>query len=63
MSFPQKEAVLELFYTLEENRNILVYGHAAKDQVISSFNAFRKLKSFLLKMLAELGEEIEDPDQ
>ncbi len=62
MDFPQKEAILELFYTLEENRNILVYGHATKDQLLSSFNAFRRLKELLLKMLAEQGEEIEDPN-
>ncbi len=63
MSFPHKEDILELFYTLEENRNVLVYGHATKEQVLSSLNAFQRLKTLLLKVLAELGEEIEDPNQ
>ncbi|MBI2971986.1 MAG: hypothetical protein HYY37_06200 [Candidatus Aenigmarchaeota archaeon] len=59
VNFPNKEKVYELLYTLEENRDNLVYGKSTKSQIEVTFSAFQRLKGMLQKMLEERGEKIE----
>ena len=60
--FPSKPEILDLFYTLEENRNKLIYGHATLSEIKLTLEAFEKTKKILLPLLQEDGEEIEIAD-
>lgn len=63
MPFPQKEEIFEHLYTLEEQRNKLIYGHATLADIKQAIGAFEKLKEILLALLKEQGENIEDPNR
>ncbi|MBI2669483.1 hypothetical protein HYX14_06600 [Candidatus Woesearchaeota archaeon] len=62
VAFPRKGEIFELMYTLEEKRNILIYGHSTLPEIKQSFLAFEKLKHISLSLLQEAGEEIEAPN-
>ena len=59
VNFDDKERIYELMYTLEENRNILIYGKATTQQIDMVLNIFQKLKTILIDKLEEEGETIE----
>ncbi|MFH0956248.1 MAG: hypothetical protein V1813_00135 [Candidatus Aenigmatarchaeota archaeon] len=58
VSFPRKDEVYGLIYTIEENRNMLVYGKSLESQVRTVFESFMKLKGILAELLDEEGETI-----
>ncbi len=58
--FPHKEEIFELFYTLEEKRNKLIYGKSQPAEIRQVWEAFERVKSLLLPLLAEAGEHLED---
>ncbi|MBI4141576.1 hypothetical protein HY484_01470 [Candidatus Woesearchaeota archaeon] len=60
--FPNKNECFEMLYSIEENRNKLIYGKSSKNDVVQTYEAFKQLKRLLLQMLSEEGEEIEDTD-
>jgi len=45
INFPKKEEIYDLIYGLEEERNVLMYGKPAKDQVKKVLSNFLKLKT------------------
>ena len=57
VSFPGKEDLYELLYSLEENRSALVYGKTPKTQVEVTLRIFNAIKKQLLKKLTEEGVE------
>ncbi len=59
VSFPDKEKVYSLIYTVEDSRDNLVYGKPAKGEVETVFIAFQKLKAVMEKKIAERGESLE----
>ena len=62
LNFPLKDEVFELFYTLEEKRNTLIYGHASLSEIKQAYETFVKIKKILIGQLGELGEHFEDPN-
>ena len=52
--FLRKEEIYDLFYTIEENRNNLIYGRATKHQVELVFNSFMKLREILTGLAGDL---------
>jgi len=59
VTFPDKEKIYELIYTIEENRNSLIYGKATKSQIKTVLDAFNKLRTLIEKKLKDMGEWIE----
>ncbi|MBI2583926.1 MAG: hypothetical protein HYW25_04630 [Candidatus Aenigmarchaeota archaeon] len=59
VSFPGKEDVYELIYTIEDHRDNLIYGKPAKGEVEIVFRAFQRLKAILESKIAERGDSIE----
>lgn len=59
VTFKDKEKIYNLFYTLEENRNNLIYGKATKEQIEIVVNTFQKIKDIMTQKLKEEGVEIE----
>lgn len=57
--FPEKEEILSLMYTIEENRNRLIYGKPTKEAIKEVHTSFIKLYTIIKEKLNELGEEIE----
>ncbi len=57
--FPNKNEIFDLFYTLEENRNRLIYGNASISETKQTLEAFYKLRQKLKEMS---GGKLEDPD-
>ena len=51
VEFPRKEEIYNLIYELEEDRNTLVYGKPAVEQVKKVFNTFLKLKEVFIGLL------------
>ena len=58
-SFARKTEIVDLFYTLEENRNKLIYGHAMVSEIRQTLEAFETLKKILQELL---GDAFEDPN-
>ncbi|MBS3138716.1 hypothetical protein J4207_03350 [Candidatus Woesearchaeota archaeon] len=58
--FPNKNEIFELLYSLEENRNKLIYGSSTKNQIQHICITFEQYKKLVGEMLAEEGEQIED---
>jgi len=52
--FLRKEEIYDLLYTIEENRNNLIYGRATKHQVELVFNSFMKLREILTGLAGDL---------
>lgn len=63
ISFPHKEGVFELLYTLEEGRNKLLYGKSSPADIRQAVDTLEKVKKILLPLLAEAGERLEDPNR
>ncbi len=59
VNFDDKEYIYELIYSLEENRDILIYGKPTKDQINNVLKNFQKIKKILVEKLEEEGEHIE----
>ena len=59
VNFEDKEKIYELIYSLEENRDILIYGKPTKDQIEVVLKNFHKLKEIILEKLEEEGENFE----
>lgn len=56
--FPKKQEIYSLIYELEEERNILVYGKPAEEQIKRILNTFSKLKEIFKELLKNEGIEI-----
>lgn len=56
--FPNKDKIYNLIYDLEEERNILVYGKPASEQIKNVLEKFSKIKQLFLEMLKNEGIEI-----
>ncbi len=59
VDFPRKQEILSLMYTIEENRNKLIYGKPTKETLEALFSSFQKLHQMIKEELHNLGEEIE----
>ena len=59
VQFEEKDKILSLMYTIEEERNKLIYGKPSQATLTASLNAFEKLHTILKKKIQEAGEEIE----
>jgi|SRR3989338_8512411 len=57
--FPDKEKIYDLIHSIEENRDVLIYGKATKSNVEVVIKKFSELKNILKEKLSDLGEEIE----
>lgn len=57
--FPAKEDILAIMYTIEENRNRLIYGKPTKEAVKEVHTSFMRLYSIIKEKMHEMGEEIE----
>lgn len=51
LTFSEKEKIYSLIYTLEKERNSLVYGKPAEEQVKSVLGNFLKIKEIFLELL------------
>ncbi|MBI1970218.1 hypothetical protein HYS47_00570 [Candidatus Woesearchaeota archaeon] len=63
IEFTHKEEIFEHLYTLEEKRNVLIYGHATPSEIKATLLAFESIKNILIPLLQQGGEDIEDPNQ
>ena len=59
IAFPEKEKILSLLYTIEENRNKLIYGKPTKVAIDAVSSSFQKFHEIIKEKLKEAGEEIE----
>lgn len=59
VNFPDKQKIYELIYTIEENRDNLIYGKSTKAQIELVLNSFSALKQLLIKKLADEDEQVE----
>jgi len=59
VSFPNKEKVYALIYTIEDSRDNLIYGKPTKGEVEGVFAAFQKLKVIMERKIGEKGESFE----
>lgn len=59
IDFPDKETILNLMYTLEDDRNTLIYGKPNLSSTTEVLNAFLSLYHLIKEKLKLLGEEIE----
>ncbi len=57
--FEDKERIYDLIYTIEGNRETLLYGNATFEKVQEVYAAFQKLKDLLEKKLAQEGIHLE----
>lgn len=57
--FDDKERIYDLIYTIEGNRETLLYGNATVEKVQEWYAAFQKLKEILQKKLLEGGTDLE----
>lgn len=62
VNFLNKNEILELMYSLEENRNSLIYGNSTKGQIRYMMETFERYKQLLKEMLENEGVEIEEPN-
>ena len=58
--FPDKEKIYGLFYTIEENRDNLIYGKPTDKQIDEVLDSFEKLKQTLTEEIAKGGVKIEE---
>src|SRR3989344_6593638 len=56
--FPKKEEIYNLIYTLEEERNTLMYGKPTKAQIEKVLIEFKKLKEIFVEALKNENIEI-----
>lgn len=56
--FPKKEEIYKLIYILEEERNILMYGKPAENQIKNMLENFNKLKTIFKELLKNENIEI-----
>ena len=59
VNFPEKEEILKLMYSIEDQRNKLIYGKPVKEVTEAVLSSFQKLHSIIKNKLKGLGEEIE----
>lgn len=59
INFQFKEEIFSMMYSIEEERNKLIYGKPSKIATESVLKAFQKLYSLIKNKLQEKGEEIE----
>lgn len=59
VNFNDKDKIYGFFYTIEENRDNLIYGRSTKNQIELILATFNNLKEILTKKLEEEGEKIE----
>ena len=57
--FDDKEKVYELIYSVEENRDTLIYAKSTRNQIETTLNSFVALREIIEKKLQELGEKID----
>src|SRR3989338_5180900 len=57
--FDDKERIYYLMYTIEGNRETLLYGNATLERVQEVYAAFQKLKGLVEKKLAQEGIHLE----
>ena len=57
--FDEKERIYDLMYTIEGNRETLLYGNATFERVREVYTVFQKLKEILEKKLAQEGIHLE----
>lgn len=57
--FQYKTQILDLLYTIEENRNKLIYGHATISEIKHTLETFKNLKKIFIELL---GNDIENSD-
>ncbi len=62
MLFPSKSDIFEQMYILEELRNKLIYGHSSTTDIKHALASCEKIKSIVLPLLQQEGEDIEDPN-
>lgn len=53
IDFQDKEEIYELIYSIEEERNILMYGSPAKEQIKAILGNFMKLKDKFKELLKD----------
>ena len=58
VDFPQKQEVYNLIYSLEEERNTLMYGKPLEEQVKKVLNIFLEFKKILISLLENEGFKI-----
>ena len=58
VEFGNKNEIYELIYSLEEERNILVYGKADEKQIKKVIEIFNKLKNIFYKLFENEGFKI-----
>ncbi len=56
--FPMKKEIYELIYSLEEERNILVYGKPSEKQTKIVLEMFMKLKEIFIRLFGEQNVKI-----
>lgn len=59
VTFSHKENIYEIIYTIEENRDNLIYGNSKTEQIELVLKNFLRLKEILFDELEKLGEKIE----
>ncbi|MBI2631974.1 hypothetical protein HYW75_03150 [Candidatus Pacearchaeota archaeon] len=58
VNFEKKQELYELLYTLEEERNSLMYGKATKEQIKIVIDTFQKFKEMIGGLLQHEDHEI-----
>lgn len=58
VNFPHKEEIFSLMYTLEEERNKLIYGHPNLRAVELALKSFSRLHELIKEELKKIGKEI-----
>ena len=48
--FPKKQEIYNIIYTIEEERNSLMYGKPSKDQIKKVLSDFQKLKEIFMEL-------------
>ncbi len=59
VDFPDKNEILSLMYSIEDQRNKLIYGKSLNSATESVLSSFQKLHQVIKEKLKDLGEEIE----
>ncbi len=59
VNFPDKEEILNLMYSIEDQRNKLIYGKSVKEVTEAVLSSFQKLYLIIKNKLKEIGKEIE----
>ncbi len=59
VNFQEKDKIYNLFYILENNRDVLIYGSPKKEQVDLVLETFKKLKEILVEKIEAEGETLE----